>query len=95
MLIFRDKDLIWARYLRMCPVDRPAEVPSDPGRRQRMRWIMSVIKNFWQDESGQDMAEYAVLLGMIALAVITAVELVGGGIGNVLADIGGVLSGAI
>lgn len=56
---------------------------------------MSVIKNFWQDESGQDMAEYAVLLGMIALAVITAVELVGGGIGNVLADIGGVLSGAI
>lgn len=53
------------------------------------------FQDFMQDEAGQDTAEYAVLLGLIALAVITAVELVGGGIGGILADIGGVLSGAV
>lgn len=53
------------------------------------------FNGFLQDEAGQDTAEYAVLLGLIALAVIAAVELVGGGINGILANIGGVLSGAI
>ncbi len=29
---------------------------------------MSFLKNFWQEEAGQDMVEYALLLGFIALA---------------------------
>lgn len=53
------------------------------------------FENFLRDDSGQDTAEYAVLLGLIALAVIAAVELVGGGINGILQDIGGVLSGAV
>lgn len=39
---------------------------------------------FWRDESGQDLAEYALLLGLIALVVILAVETVGGTIRDTL-----------
>jgi len=40
------------------------------------------------DESGQDLAEYAILIGLIALAVIVAVRLLGDTISNVFNDIG-------
>jgi Flp pilus assembly pilin Flp len=35
--------------------------------------MMDLMRAFWQDESGQDMAEYALLLALIALAIIAAV----------------------
>jgi len=46
------------------------------------------------DESGQDLAEYAILIGLIALAVIVAVGLLGTTISNIFSDIGTTLSGA-
>lgn len=39
------------------------------------------------DESGQDLAEYAILIGLIALAVIVAVRLLGNTISNVFSSI--------
>lgn len=33
------------------------------------------IKTLWQDESGQDLAEYALLLGLIAVALVGAIVL--------------------
>ena len=47
------------------------------------------------DESGQDLAEYAVLIGLIAIAVIAAVTLLGETISNVFNSIGSSLSGGI
>lgn len=35
---------------------------------------MELLKNFWKEEEGQDMIEYALLLGFITLAVITAIS---------------------
>jgi len=46
------------------------------------------------DESGQDLAEYAILIGLIALAVIVAVRLLGTTISNIFDDISSSLSGA-
>jgi len=46
------------------------------------------------DESGQDLAEYAILIGLIALAVIVAVRLLGTTISNVFNDIGSTLQSA-
>jgi pilus assembly protein Flp/PilA len=46
------------------------------------------------DESGQDLAEYAILIGLIALAVIVAVRLLGSTISTVFNSIGTTLSGA-
>ncbi|MFZ5928828.1 MAG: Flp family type IVb pilin [Acidobacteriota bacterium] len=33
---------------------------------------MELFKNFWKEEEGQDLVEYALLLGFISLAVVTA-----------------------
>lgn len=46
------------------------------------------------DESGQDLAEYAILIGLIALAVIVAVRLLGETISNVFNNIGSTLESA-
>jgi len=46
------------------------------------------------DESGQDLAEYAILIGLIALAVIVAVRLLGETISNVFNSIGSTLESA-
>ena len=46
------------------------------------------------DESGQDLAEYAILIGLIALAVIVAVRLLGSTISGVFNSIGTTLSNA-
>ena len=44
--------------------------------------MTSLIKSFWTDDSGQTLAEYAMLLGLIAIVVIVALTL----LGNNLAD---------
>jgi Flp pilus assembly pilin Flp len=33
------------------------------------------MRSFWKDESGQDMAEYALLLALIALVLVAAIGL--------------------
>jgi Flp pilus assembly pilin Flp len=35
------------------------------------------MTTLWQDESGQDLAEYAILLGVITVAVIAVIGLIG------------------
>ena len=36
--------------------------------------MKELLMNLWKDESGQDTAEYALLLLLIALALITAIQ---------------------
>ena len=45
------------------------------------------------DESGQDLAEYALLIALIAIVVIAAVTLLGGNIQAVFTDIATALGG--
>ena len=33
----------------------------------------TVIRNIWNDESGQDLAEYALLLALLAVVLVTAI----------------------
>jgi pilus assembly protein Flp/PilA len=42
------------------------------------------IREFYSDESGQDLAEYGLLLALIALIVLVAVSLLGSGIRDFL-----------
>lgn len=39
---------------------------------------MELFKNFWKEEEGQDLIEYALLLGFITLAVITVITGISG-----------------
>jgi Flp pilus assembly pilin Flp len=78
----RDKDLTWFGGRR-----RPSGwrlIPShswgaDPGKEEGM---YTAMKRLVRDESGQDLAEYAIALAVITLAVIAAVQLVGTRVGT-------------
>ena len=51
--------------------------------------VLSQIKLYFaaKGEKGQDLAEYALLIGLIALIVVGAVTLLGTGINNVFSNI--------
>jgi len=36
--------------------------------------MLQMLKSFWTDESGQGLAEYAVLIALITLALIVAIR---------------------
>jgi Flp pilus assembly pilin Flp len=61
------------------------------GRRASRRLGAKVIKamrKLWADESGQDVAEYAVMLAVILVIVIGTVRLIGGNANNVFSQVG-------
>ena len=56
--------------------------------------LKRLLSELLKDEAGQDMAEYAVLIGLIALAVVFAVRFLGGSIRGVFNGIGGTFESA-
>ena len=56
--------------------------------------MLTNLKALWLDESGQDLAEYALLLALIAIVVIVALRLLGPTIANLFNTIESELSTA-
>ena len=54
--------------------------------------LLNLWNDVWSDESGQDLAEYALLIALIAIVVIAAVTLLGGNISTVFNNIAGALN---
>jgi Flp pilus assembly pilin Flp len=50
--------------------------------------MMKAIKRFCADDSGQDVAEYAVMLAVILVIVVGTVRLIGGHANNVFSAVG-------
>jgi Flp pilus assembly pilin Flp len=44
--------------------------------------MLNLIRSFWTDESGQDIAEYAVMLAVILVLVVGTVRLIGSNANN-------------
>jgi len=53
-----------------------------------MLYLYLLVKSWLQREEGQDLAEYAILLALIALIVVVAVYIVGQNISDVFSAIG-------
>jgi Flp pilus assembly pilin Flp len=49
---------------------------------------MSIMRHLWSEESGQDVAEYAVMLAVILVIVIGTVRLIGTSANNVFSQVG-------
>jgi Flp pilus assembly pilin Flp len=49
--------------------------------------VIRTIRQLWADESGQDVAEYAVMLAVILVIVIGTVRLIGGNANNVFSQV--------
>ena len=49
--------------------------------------VNKLFKNFVQDESGQDLIEYALLAGFISLVAVVAITSVGSGVNTVYGNL--------
>jgi len=48
----------------------------------------SFLRSLWQNEQGQDIAEYAVMLAVILVIVVGTIRLVGSNANNVFSSVG-------
>jgi len=48
---------------------------------------MAYLRGLWAGEDGQDIAEYAVMLGVILVVVIGTIRLIGGNANNVFSSV--------
>ncbi len=49
--------------------------------------MSKLIRNLWSDESGQDIAEYAVMLAVILVLVVGTVRLIGSNANNAFSSV--------
>jgi len=54
--------------------------------------MQNLLKRLWQDEQGQDLTEYALLLVLIALVAVTTMKTLGQAVSNVFANAAGNLA---
>ena len=47
-----------------------------------------LFQQFWSDEQGQDIAEYAVMLAVILVSVVGTIRLIGSNANNVFSSVG-------
>jgi len=52
------------------------------------RILHNVWQDLWNDEQGQDIAEYAVMLAVILVIVVGTVRLIGSNANNVFSQVG-------
>ena len=50
--------------------------------------VAKLLKQFWKDERGQDIAEYAVMLAVILVIVVGTIRLIGSNANNVFSQVG-------
>ena len=50
--------------------------------------VANILQKLWNDESGQDIAEYAVMLAVILVIVVGTVRLIGSNANNVFSSVG-------
>lgn len=48
--------------------------------------MIGVLRNLWQEENGQDIAEYAVMLAVILVIVVGTIRLIGTNANNVFSS---------
>jgi pilus assembly protein Flp/PilA len=57
--------------------------------------MKKLIQNFWKDTQGQDLVEYALAAGMVAVAAVAAMPALSGVVSNVFVKIGSIVSSAV
>lgn len=57
--------------------------------------MKQLLKQFWQEESGATLVEYAIIVALIAVATITVIGTLQGSINDVFSEISGELNDAI
>ena len=53
--------------------------------------VAKLLQQLWNDEQGQDIAEYAVMLAVILVIVVGTIRLIGSNSNNVFSQVGSAL----
>jgi pilus assembly protein Flp/PilA len=56
---------------------------------------MNAIKRFWSDTQGQDLVEYALAAGMVAVAAVAAMPALSATVNSVFTKIGSIINSAV
>ena len=56
---------------------------------------MSRIRNLWRDTQGQDLVEYALAAGMVAVAAVACMPTLSTMVGDVFNKIGGIIENTV
>ena len=54
--------------------------------------VANFLQKLWSDESGQDIAEYAVMLAVILVIVVGTIRLIGSNANNVFSNVGSAIA---
>ena len=54
--------------------------------------VIEAIQQLWNEQEGQDVAEYAVMLAVILVIVVGTVQLIGSNANNVFSQVGSSLA---
>jgi len=57
--------------------------------------LQIIVRNFWRDEQGQDLVEYALAAGMVAVAAVAAMPALSTTVNNVFSKIGSIVSSSV
>jgi len=57
--------------------------------------MKSWIKRFWNDTEGQDLVEYALAAGMVAVAAVAAMPQLSSVVNNVFSKIGSIIQSSV
>jgi Flp pilus assembly pilin Flp len=64
----------------------PAPRPAKSGENE-MHDMLTLFKQIWSDDAGQDVAEYAVMLAVILVIVVGTIKIIGGKSNNVFSEV--------
>jgi Flp pilus assembly pilin Flp len=70
--------------VRGCPCLRTGRI----GSRKKEEPVAKRLQQLWNDERGQDIAEYAVMLAVILVIVVGTIRLIGSNANNVFSQVG-------
>jgi pilus assembly protein Flp/PilA len=59
------------------------------------KYMNTFWKRFWRDDQGQDLVEYALAAGLVAVAAVAAMPALGSTVSNVFVKIGSMISNAV
>jgi pilus assembly protein Flp/PilA len=64
------------------------EQTAEQNIKRGMATMRSFLNNLWRDDSGQDLAEYALLFALIAIVAVASLIVIGGGISDIFTGVG-------
>ena len=57
--------------------------------------MKAILKSFWQDTQGQDLVEYALAAGLVAVAAVAAMPALSSVVSNVFTKIGSIIQSSV